>query len=199
MERLISNFAPATKYRHRLENLFTATEKMREGLLVETNIKAHAPVPQHGNYQIPKDTPSADNTEVPIFHSKTNPILPSNRSIHEFMLHRLQAHIHEFAVEEFSEHQVVQQLRTVPVGQRFHSFEFKQRSAAENQIQVVCLAETLKRYLNWHLDARILETAGNFGLVNGLIEQTANLLMYGEYHVHDLVSRLSELLVAEPP
>jgi hypothetical protein len=199
MERLISCFAPANKYGHRLENLFAATEKMREGFLVETNIKAHAPVSQHGNDQIPKDAPSADNTEVPVLHSEVNPILPSNRSIYELMLHRFQAHIHEFAVLEFREQQVVQQLRTVPVGQRFHSLKFKQRSAAEKQIQVVCLAETLKRYLNWLLDVRILETAGNLGLVNGLIEQTANLIMYGEYHVHDSVSRLSELLVAEPP
>src|ERR1039458_6765838 len=43
----------------------------------------------------------------------------------------------------------------MPVDQRFHRLQFEQRSADENQIQIVCLTEALVRNLNRHLDARI--------------------------------------------
>jgi hypothetical protein len=64
------------------------------------------------------------------------------------VLDRLGPDVDQFAVGEIAKQQVIQQLRSMPAGQLFNSFELEDRALGNQHVQKIRLAKGAERDVN---------------------------------------------------
>ena len=83
--------------------------------------------------------------------------------------------IHELAVRQVCEEQIMHQLPAVPFCQGFHRLQLENRPASHQQVKVVGLAEIAEPHVDRHLTPCVRNPEGDFTVVDLRVEQPAQL------------------------
>src|SRR5262245_10726984 len=130
---------------------------MCQRFFIQAEFQRSAPILEQRKEDIPERLPTRHLlTPVSRRDAESELVTATKWAVHELFRDSFRTHIYQQTMFQICQHEVMEKLRLVPLAQRLCGLELNDRSRGKENIEEICLRESLMIYANRRLQDQVV-------------------------------------------